>query len=81
MRQLTPVLLTLLICGASTFAVEDVATKSRQAGASADAYKKLSPVTFENYDPNFNTLYQKGDVVVDGSNFGSDRVGNRPLLR
>jgi homoaconitate hydratase len=28
-------------------------------------------VTFENYDPNFNTLYQKGDVVVGGLNFGS----------
>ncbi len=28
-------------------------------------------MTFENYDPNFNTLYQKGDVVVGGLNFGS----------
>ena len=25
----------------------------------------------ENYDPNFNALYQKGDLVVGGSNFGS----------
>src|SRR5262249_13953396 len=28
-------------------------------------------VTFENYDPNFNALYQKGDVVVAGFNFGT----------
>ena len=31
----------------------------------------MAAVTFENYDPNFNTLYQKGDVVVGGLNFGS----------
>jgi len=24
----------------------------------------MAAVTFENYDPNFNALYQKGDVVV-----------------
>jgi len=28
-------------------------------------------VTFENYDPNFNTVYQPGDVVVGGLNFGT----------
>src|SRR5437588_1488954 len=33
--------------------------------------KEMAAVTFENYDPNFNTLYQKGDVVVGGLNFGS----------
>jgi homoaconitate hydratase len=32
---------------------------------------QMAAVTFENYDPNFNTLYQKGDVVVGGLNFGS----------
>ncbi len=31
----------------------------------------MAAVTFENYDPNFNTLYEKGDVVVGGLNFGS----------
>ena len=31
----------------------------------------MAAVTFENYDPNFNTLYQKGDIVVGGLNFGS----------
>src|SRR5216110_818038 len=33
--------------------------------------EEMAAVTFENYDPNFNTLYQKGDVVVGGINFGS----------
>jgi homoaconitate hydratase len=33
--------------------------------------KEMAAVTFENYDPNFNALYQKGDVVVGGLNFGS----------
>ena len=32
---------------------------------------QMAAVTFENYDPNFNTLYQKGDVVVAGFNFGT----------
>ncbi len=32
---------------------------------------QMAAVTFENYDPNFNSLYQKGDVVVGGLNFGS----------
>jgi homoaconitate hydratase len=32
---------------------------------------QMAAVTFENYDPNFNTLYRKGDVVVGGLNFGS----------
>src|SRR5713226_21040 len=32
---------------------------------------EMAAVTFENYDPNFNALYQKGDVVVGGLNFGS----------
>jgi homoaconitate hydratase len=32
---------------------------------------EMAAVTFENYDPNFNTLYQNGDVVVGGLNFGS----------
>jgi hypothetical protein len=47
MRQLTSVLLTLLMCGASTLAVQDAVTKSRQAGASADAYKKLAAAISE----------------------------------
>ncbi len=33
--------------------------------------KEMAAVTFENYDPNFNTLYRKGDIVVGGLNFGS----------
>ena len=33
--------------------------------------EEMAAVTFENYDPNFNTLFQKGDVVVGGLNFGS----------
>lgn len=33
--------------------------------------EQMAEVTFENYDPNFNKLYQKGDVVVGGLNFGS----------
>jgi len=33
--------------------------------------EEMAAVTFENYDPNFNTLYQKGDIVVGGLNFGS----------
>src|SRR5256886_13487093 len=33
--------------------------------------EQMAAVTFENYDPNFNTLYQKGDVVVAGFNFGT----------
>ena len=32
---------------------------------------QMAAVTFENYDPNFNSLYQKGDIVVGGLNFGS----------
>ena len=32
---------------------------------------EMAAVTFENYDPSFNELYQKGDVVVGGLNFGS----------
>jgi homoaconitate hydratase len=35
------------------------------------APEEMAEVTFENYDPNFNALYQKGDVVVGGLNFGS----------
>jgi len=42
MRRLTPLLFISLLCGASTFAVEDVATKNRQAGDSADAHKKFA---------------------------------------
>jgi homoaconitate hydratase len=33
--------------------------------------EEMAAVTFENYDPNFNILYRKGDVVVGGLNFGS----------
>src|SRR5437879_7784167 len=33
--------------------------------------EEMAAVTFENYDPNFNTLYQRGDIVVGGLNFGS----------
>src|SRR6184192_2674079 len=33
--------------------------------------EEMAAVTFENYNPNFNALYQKGDVVVGGLNFGS----------
>src|SRR5256885_14873778 len=33
--------------------------------------EQMAAVTFANYDPNFNTLYQKGDVVVAGFNFGT----------
>jgi homoaconitate hydratase len=33
--------------------------------------EEMAAVTFENYDPNFNALYRRGDVVVGGLNFGS----------
>src|SRR5437588_2706626 len=33
--------------------------------------EEMAAVTFDNYDPNFNTLYQNGDIVVGGLNFGS----------
>jgi homoaconitate hydratase len=33
--------------------------------------EEMAAVTFENYDPKFNELYQKGDVVAGGLNFGS----------
>src|SRR5256714_5828409 len=33
--------------------------------------EEMAAVTFENYDPKFNTPYQKGDVVVGGLNFRS----------
>src|SRR5437868_1467810 len=33
--------------------------------------EQMAAVTFENYDPNFNTLYRHGDIVVGGLNFGS----------
>src|SRR6266581_2205978 len=33
--------------------------------------EEMAAVTFENYDPNFNGLYRRGDVVVGGLNFGS----------
>jgi homoaconitate hydratase len=33
--------------------------------------KEMAAVTFENYDPNFNTLYRHGDIVAGGLNFGS----------
>src|SRR5881398_3375495 len=33
--------------------------------------EEMEAVTFENYDPNFNTLYRRGDIVVGGLNFGS----------
>ncbi len=33
--------------------------------------EQMAEVTFENYGPNFNAFYQKGDVVVGGLNFGT----------
>lgn len=33
--------------------------------------EQMAAVTFENYDPNFNTLYGKGDNMVGGLNFGT----------
>src|SRR5437867_12536643 len=33
--------------------------------------EQMGAVTFENYDPTFTPLYQKGDVVVGGLNFGT----------
>src|SRR6202795_586571 len=33
--------------------------------------EEMAAVTFENYYPNFNTLYRRGDIVVGGLNFGS----------
>ncbi len=32
---------------------------------------QMAAVTFENYDPKFNELYQAGDVIVAGFNFGT----------
>ncbi len=33
--------------------------------------EQMAAVTFENYDPAFNGLYQRGDIVVGGFNFGT----------
>jgi len=33
--------------------------------------EQMAAVTFENYDPKFNELYQHGDLVVAGFNFGT----------
>ena len=33
--------------------------------------EEMAAVTFENYDPNFNAIYQNGDIVVGGLNFGT----------
>jgi homoaconitate hydratase len=33
--------------------------------------EQMAAVTFENFDPNFNTIYHNGDVVVGGLNFGT----------
>jgi homoaconitate hydratase len=33
--------------------------------------EQMAAVTFENYDPKFNELYQPGDVVIAGFNFGT----------
>src|SRR5437879_5873274 len=33
--------------------------------------EERAAATFENYDPNFNSLYRRGDIVVGGLNFGS----------
>src|SRR6266404_3669001 len=33
--------------------------------------EEMAAVTFENYDPNFNTLYRSGDIVIGGLNFGT----------
>jgi homoaconitate hydratase len=33
--------------------------------------EEMAAVTFENYDPKFNELYQLGDIVVAGFNFGT----------
>ncbi|MCB9846389.1 MAG: homoaconitase [Phycisphaeraceae bacterium] len=35
------------------------------------AAEQMRAVTFENYDPQFNKLYQYGDIVVAGRNFGT----------
>ncbi|MCE9619214.1 MAG: homoaconitase [Planctomycetes bacterium] len=34
-------------------------------------HEQMAAVTFENFDPNFNTLYRAGDIVVGGLNFGT----------
>jgi homoaconitate hydratase len=33
--------------------------------------EEMAAVVFENYDPDFSKIYQKGDVVVAGRNFGT----------
>src|SRR5947207_14155667 len=33
--------------------------------------EQMAAVTFENYDPNFTNLYQRGDVVIAGFNLGT----------
>jgi len=33
--------------------------------------EQMAEVTFENYDPGFNEIYQPGDVIVSGRNFGT----------
>jgi homoaconitate hydratase len=34
-------------------------------------HEEMAAVTFENFDPNFNTIYRSGDIVVGGLNFGT----------
>ena len=33
--------------------------------------EQMAAVTFENFDPNFNSMYRAGDIVVGGLNFGT----------
>ncbi len=35
------------------------------------APEQMKDVAFENYDPEFNSIYQDGDIVVSGRNFGT----------
>ncbi len=34
-------------------------------------HAQMAAVTFENFDPTFNTIYQPGDIVIGGLNFGT----------
>lgn len=33
--------------------------------------EQMKDLIFENYDPNFNSLYQSGDIIIGGRNFGT----------
>jgi len=53
----------------STKTIEHGRDLRQQTHLRDDMTRRKCGSDIENYDPNFNTLYQKGDVVVGGLNF------------